>query len=469
MRVASGSTASATTVAVDRDELAVAQRRRRRASPHHARHAQFARHDRRVAGHATSVGHHRRRAADGRHPIRVGHRGDEHLACLEPAPFLRRQQHPHSAGGDARGGGQAPQQQLARFRTGVGWGRGRSAEGGDRAGLQQPGPVARDGPLDVLGLAVVVGLHPHAEAGQFDDLLVAQHSSTRLDDVEIDARHGAVGSGHQLVRLVADPHLPQTGALLGQHVGVRLHLAGHHHLTQPERGFDDDPAAITGRGIGGEQHAGALGLDQALHDHGDGGLFGQALAGPVGDDPLAEQRRPAVDEALRHGRVSHDVGERPVHPRERRARRVLGGGRGAHRHGHVGAEPVVGGQDLGLHHGGHARLADQRPQPLGQVRQRGGVVGPSPRFIEGHPQLVADAALLHGRQVARRRHHEARRHRQAGTDQLTQVGTLATGRDRVGRAEVLEPDDDARHQALAAVIACGLAANSWNAPQARGA
>ena len=49
---------------------------------------------------------------------------------------------------------------------------------------------------------------------------------------------------------------------------------------------------------------GPLGVDELLHDHGDRGLSGHALAGAVADDPLAVQRRPAVDETLEHRGVA---------------------------------------------------------------------------------------------------------------------------------------------------------------------
>ena len=75
--------------AVDGDEIAITERRGGRAGADDARHPQLAGDDGGVAGHPAAIGDHRPRAADGRHPIRVGHRSHEDLPGLETATVLR--------------------------------------------------------------------------------------------------------------------------------------------------------------------------------------------------------------------------------------------------------------------------------------------------------------------------------------------------------------------------------------------
>ena len=73
-------------------------------------------------------------------------------------------------------------------------------------------------------------------------------------------------------------------------------------------------------------------VDHPLHDDGDRGLVGDAAGSRrYDDDALAEQRRPAVDDALEQLVVAAHVRERLVHARERRVGGVLGGRRRAHR------------------------------------------------------------------------------------------------------------------------------------------
>jgi hypothetical protein len=87
--------------AVDRDDLAVAQRRGRRAGADDAGDPQLAADDRGVAGHAARVGDDAGGAAHGRHPVGRRHRRDEHLAG--PRPCDPRQELWHDGFDDALG------------------------------------------------------------------------------------------------------------------------------------------------------------------------------------------------------------------------------------------------------------------------------------------------------------------------------------------------------------------------------
>ena len=131
------------------------------------------------------------------------------------------------------------------------------------------------------------------------------------------------------------------GPSLGDDVGVGFDLPADDHLAEAERGLDHDARRVAGRRVDGEHHSRALGVDHALHDHRDRRLVGDALRRAVRQHASAEQRRPAVDDALEQLLVPVHVGERLVHARERRRRRVLGGRRRSHRDELVGAEPVV--------------------------------------------------------------------------------------------------------------------------------
>ena len=194
-------------------------------------------------------------------------------------------------------------------------------------------------------------------------------------------------------------------------------------------------------GIGGEHHARALGGDHLLDDDGDRRLVRRCLARrPVGDDPRAVERRPAVDHARQQVVVARDVGEGRVHAGERGVAGVLAGARGAHRD-------------------------DARGRPGGGRPRGSAVARSSGRTIVRTSSWASSAAAVRSRwlSASRRRrpwpslsampaaatrvavgvggHDEARRAPAAGRGQLAEVGALAAHEAVSLRRICVEPAD----------------------------
>ena len=187
-------------------------------------------------------------------------------------------------------------------------------ERGDRPRLHEPEAVVGRGPLHVLWRAVVL-LDRAPEAGELDDLVGTQDLTSGLLGRQLDALV-AVGAASNGKRLVADTGLEQPRAVLGDDVGVGLDQTAHNHLTQPKGALDHVRERSPRCGVGGEHHAGTVGVDHSLHDDRDRGLVGDALRCAVREHTLAEERAPAVDDAFDERLVALDVGERLVHSRE---------------------------------------------------------------------------------------------------------------------------------------------------------
>jgi len=429
------------------DHLTVPEGGGRRAGPDHAGHAELAGDDGGVAGHAPAVGDHGGGPPDGGHPVGVGHGGHQHLAGPELIALVRRAQDPDRAGGDAVGGREALEQHgPAGLDPTPGRGPLGTVEAGDGPGLEEVQGAVVEGPLGVLGLAPVVGLDRDAEAGHGEDLVVGQDPSASLLVGRLDPFVATTGHADVGVALVADPGADEARPVLVEHVGVGLDLAADHDLSQPEGALDDNPVPLAGRRVGGEEHPGPVGGDLRLDDDGDGRLVGQAPGGPVGDDPLTVEGPPAGDDLVDHVVVADDVGERLVHPGERGPGGVLRRGRGPHRDTGVGAETVIRLQHLGPQAVGHPRLGDPFLEVLRGCGQGGGVTGGGAGFGEAAAQVVADARLVHGGDVALGGHDEATGDGEPGSGQLTQVGPLAPDRRDVVAAEILEPGDVAAHR-----------------------
>ena len=92
--------------------------------PDHARDAELAAHDRRVAGHPAAVGDQRGGAPHRRHPVGAGHRRDQDLARLQlrraaRGPCRTRTAPLARAGGRGQAHGRAPVRTRARCRLGA--------------------------------------------------------------------------------------------------------------------------------------------------------------------------------------------------------------------------------------------------------------------------------------------------------------------------------------------------------------
>ena len=145
-----------------------------------------------------------------------------------------------------------------------------------------------DRPLGVLWRPVVL-LDALRESREVHDLVVAQHPVRGGFGIEVDALIVTVGTARDQEFLRADPAVEDLRPGLGDDVRVDLDLTAYDDLAEPERAFDHDARRVTGRGINGEHHPGALRVDHALHHHCDGRLLGDVLGRAVGEHAWAEE------------------------------------------------------------------------------------------------------------------------------------------------------------------------------------
>ena len=252
----------------------------------------------------------------------------------------------------------------------------------------------------------------------------------------------AVGAGDDLVGLDADPDPGQGHVVAFQpidHVGVGFDLAADYNLSLAPRRFDHHGLRAGVGGVGGEQHAGPVGLHHVLHDHRDRRLRRHLAGGAVGHHTLAVHRRPARPDPIQQLVGVQHVGERFVHAGEARRRRVLAGGGGADRYGarHPFLELLVGAEDAVTDLLRHLHRADQRPglqRPRRQIVSLGRV---DPR--DELTEFGAPAGLVERVEKRGCGDGEARGHRKLGAGQLAEVGRLATDQVGIGEGQVLEP------------------------------
>src|SRR5688572_3070673 len=231
--------------AIDGHELPIAEDLRGRTGANHAGNAQLATHDRRVASDASTVGDERRRATDGRNPIRRSHRCHEHLAVPQEGAFLWSVQNANVSVSRARGRPEAADEQLSVAQH---------SQGGDRSRLDEIPLSAFLGPFDVLWSAVVL-LDHEPEASEFENLVVGEYAPRRFGVGELHTSVRPVGPPHDLEGLLTHADLEQPWSFLGHGVGIRLDLATHHDFAQAEGSFYDDARRVAGRWVSGEQDA----------------------------------------------------------------------------------------------------------------------------------------------------------------------------------------------------------------------
>ena len=337
------------------------------------------------------------------HPVRGGHRRDEDLAGDEMGCLLDRLHDADGPGDDAGGRRTSAHDGPELDSTpsplvGVEPGR-------DRPGLDEEDLVAVDGPLHVLGCAVVT-LGARREVDEREHLGVREHPPVGLVVRERLPSLDAVRVASDRDRLVADPRREHGRRVLARDVGVRLHLPADHDFAEPERGVDHDVVRVAGRGVGAEHDSGPVGVDHLLHDDRDGGLRGQCSR----DERYSTTRSPKADVqqamiAVISVVVTLDVREALVHARERGVLGVLCRRRRAHRHAALRAQLVVRREhDLPqvVRHSGARRTSSRRvggPRP-----DLGGIVG----ALDDRAQLGADAGAIHRVEVGVREEHEAR-------------------------------------------------------------
>ncbi len=206
----------------------------------------------------------------------------------------------------------------------------------------------------------------------------------------------AVRAADDLAVLVTDADAQHPRSVLVHDVGVRLDHAADDGLALAQHGLDDQPVGRHGGRVGGEDDAGLLRGDHLLDDDGDGRLVLELSVGPVGDDPLAVQRGPAVPDLLEQVGSSHHVGEGRVHAGEGGVAGVLGGAGRTHGDAHGVAELRVGLEHRVRDGLGDRGLADQA-LGLGRCRRQRLRVG---RVGRGH-QLAELLARAGGSMLSR--------------------------------------------------------------------
>ena len=209
-------------------------------------------------------------------------------------------------------------------------------------------------------------------------------------------------------------------------VGVGIDGSGDDDLAEPERRFDHQHLRIVRPR---EHDARAVTRAHRLDDGGDRRFVGEAALGAVGDDTFAVQGGPAVEYPLDE-LVRADVGERGVHPGERRCGRVLGCRRRTHRDQQLVRAAVATQLSVGVAH----LLLEVCRDACGENRSTclGCDPGDLARFrpdrsAHDREQVVACAPSIHGVEERLSCDHEARRDGEPCRGELTQVGALATG------------------------------------------
>jgi len=141
-------------------------------------------------------------------------------------------------------------------------------------------------------------LDPRSERGDFAELRVAQDVAASLED--------CAGSGvHDEV--------------------VGVHRSRNELLAQAPNRLDRGALAAAGYGIGGEEHARALRIDHALHDHRESKtLRRDVVALAVRDGAVVPERCPAPPDRIEDCVFARDAEHRVLLAGEARIGQVLG-------------------------------------------------------------------------------------------------------------------------------------------------
>jgi hypothetical protein len=252
-----------------RDDSAVADAGRRPLRAHHARHAQLAADDRRVARPAAAIGDDGGRPLHHGLPVGIGHGGDQHLARLEPLQAGPVTDEPGRAHADLLADGLAGDDDWSvgrQQREELDGPRAQRAVHGLRSRLQhvEAAVDAVPGPLDVhrRGRAApptVVGLDGQRRPGQLDRLVVAQAQDGGLAGCDGGALGPAVRPENDLPVLGADHALedrarPPRQRRLEEPERVGIDLAADDGLAQPVGGLDQHHAREAAVGVEREHH-----------------------------------------------------------------------------------------------------------------------------------------------------------------------------------------------------------------------
>ena len=277
---------------------------------------------------------------------------------------------------------------------------------GDGPGLHDVDVPVREAPFDVLRVAHV-GFDPPPQRHE------AHHLGVREDWVLPSRRFDR----------------PADDLAVADRVDVRRHEPGHQRVAESDAGLHRGNSPAPAHRVGREQDAGRTRDHEPLHDHGHVDRpMSDAVADPVGDRTIGEQRRPAPTD-VRNDRVrTGHAEEAVVLAGERRRGQVLRGGAGAHGAGHAPTEAGNGPGDGRHEIGRHRNLVEHRPDPGAQRADRLLVVWRQVRQLL--EPLAERWRTRDDPPEGVRRHDEPVRYPDAADPhQLPEVGTLAT-RDR---------------------------------------
>ena len=291
----------------DGDRRAFRQHRRRVAAPHDRRDAELAGDDRRVAGAPATVGDDRRGPLHHGLPVRVGHVGDEHVACLDLVHLGGGADQAHRADADlladratAREHRCRPLQPIAARRLGAAFLRLHGL--GTRLEHVQLPVESVATPLDVHR-AAVVPLDRHRAATERVGLLVGDGEAQALGLRNLDGGRRAagrlrIGEDHP-DRLAADGLAQDRRTSLGEVALVDVELIGvdralHDGLAKAVRRSDEHDLVEARLRVQGEHHAGRaeVAAHHPLHAGGEGNVgMREALVHSIGDRAVVVEAR----------------------------------------------------------------------------------------------------------------------------------------------------------------------------------
>ena len=356
-----------------------------------------------MRGSSTTVGDHGGRPLHHRHPVGVGGVGHQDRPIGKSVALVGRVESTH----DPRGGAGADRQALEQHRPVTG-DVVRRQGGTAAAGLHRLGPGLHDEqiaghavlrPLDVHRTPVVVldddrppcqgqqvGVVEHqpislvlggVDRRRGTGLVVVAADSVVIDDLETLAPERPLDDGGR--RLVVEERLEHP-------IAVGVDHARHDGLAQPPGGVDQHVVGKAALRVDGEDHPGRTGVgpDHLLDaDRQCDVQVIEAVLGPVGDRPVAEQRDDAAVVRRDHRIGAAHVEEALLLPGEAGLGQVLRRGRRTDGDRHVEfADPatqiVIGGPNVALEclaHAGGSKCGTyggaDRPERLGMIGHPG--------------------------------------------------------------------------------------------------
>ena len=200
------------------------------------------------------------------------------------------------------------------------------------SGLDDPDPpVGVDEPFQVLG-ASVMAFRCERHRGDRPHGIVVHHGGGHLRHGCLLAPVPPVGTAHDLEILAAGGAVHHGEIRLRDGDRLGYHRTGDRGLSLTTDRLQHQVIEIPGHGICREHDPRRHRGDHVVHDDRHDRLAGEIQAGPIGDHARGEERGPAPLDCGDHVLLTRDVGERRVHPGERREGTVFPDRRGPDRH-----------------------------------------------------------------------------------------------------------------------------------------